>query len=199
MTVSVIKKEKEGYPIDCGSSVYGQVNFDTYLTPGVYSFTSSDGVAASTGAPCDSAGKLCVWSLDGQVVSGQFKYGLQEFTTIDGAKYVRNLDTDINSQLTIHAWRRVCDITPATLTEFNTIAFYSSVWSALVIPTNLPYESLSITTVKVWIPGTGWSNKCTIGAAANTTPFSWILATPPSGVTLTDSAMYVVAIWGTTK
>ena len=93
------------------------------------------------------------------------------------------------------AWQSVAIVTSGTLTNFNTPGIYSATWGKLYIPTQLPYNTISITSIQVYVGGQ-WKTCPTDSTTAKTTPFAYILVSPPTGVTLDDSKMYVCSISG---
>lgn len=93
------------------------------------------------------------------------------------------------------SWQSVGIVTSSTLSSYNTPGFYSATWGKLYIPTQQPFNTISITSIQVYINGQ-WKTCPTDSTTAKTTPFAYILVSPPTGVTLDDSKMYVCSISG---
>ena len=91
------------------------------------------------------------------------------------------------------SWQSVGIVTSGTLTNFNTPGFYSATLGKLYIPTQQPFNTISITSIQVYINGE-WKTCPTDSQTAKTTPFAYFIVSPPTGVTLEDSKMYICAV-----
>ena len=97
--------QQNQYPISVGQEVTEAANFNTFLTPGIFTFRLSATVASSGNRPCDFAGKLLVWTLDGNpMTSGTYKYGHQIYQSIEGQEYHRKMLRDGIGDLTFSGW-----------------------------------------------------------------------------------------------
>jgi hypothetical protein len=95
------------FPVYSGTSIGTATDFNSLVTPGVYTIYQ-DGIAqSSSNCPSTYAGKLCVFSLSGNPFTSAWQYGCQTYKDRVGNEFVRAVSSNSSGAVTFGSWGKI--------------------------------------------------------------------------------------------
>lgn len=95
------------FPSGEGTNVLTATDFNTMVEIKNYFISTNSVAAACANRPCNTAGKLCVWTINGNSFDQTWQYGGQIYYAIDGKEYRRTVGTNGSKQLSFGSWQEL--------------------------------------------------------------------------------------------
>lgn len=92
------------FPASVGTEITSAIDFNTFVSPGVRTFSSNTTIANSTNKPCSYAGRLVVWTINGSNLNTRYGLGGQIYIDFSGNQYVRSATADSSGIITWGSW-----------------------------------------------------------------------------------------------
>ena len=178
------------FPSGEGTNVLTATDFNTMVEIKNYFISTNSVAAACANRPCNTAGKLCAWTINGNSFDQTWQYGGQIYYAIDGKVYQRTVGTNGSKQLSFGSWQELAQKSDTSIgmqriasgsdadnlySDNMRVAFYAASYQVTHLPTADWYfimsfraETSYITQIAFGMTGTGiyWRryNVGTVGA-----------------------------------
>lgn len=96
------------FPVQVGTKYSSAIDFNTITAPGVYTLSNNSAAQGSSNSPSVYAGRLCVWSLNGNDMGDNttYSYGGQIYYNTQGSQYARSFANEAGTK-TWGTWKTI--------------------------------------------------------------------------------------------